>query len=90
MWANSHVPLKYTCRSACFMGDVLGGGLVGGWGGAVFRCLGLCVCVCFFRGVAEQDGVRLSEPYYAGLSLSSVLGWVIRSERWALWPPLSK
>lgn len=76
MWANSHVPLKYTCRSACFMGDVLGGGAVGGWG-----------CVCFFRGVAEQDGVRLSEPYYAGLSLSSVLGWVIRSERWALRPP---
>lgn len=25
MWANSHVPLKYTCRSTCFIGDSLGG-----------------------------------------------------------------
>lgn len=40
MWANSHVPLKYTCSSACFIGDSLGVGR-----GAVLCCLGWC----FFR-----------------------------------------
>ena len=38
----------------------------------------------FFRGVGEEDGVRSSESYYVGLSISSVLQWVIRSESWAL------
>lgn len=72
MWANSRVPLKYTCRAACFMGDALGGQFSVGF---------------FSWGVAEQDGLRLSESYYAGLSLSSELRWVIRSESWALWLP---
>lgn len=75
MWANSHGPLKNTCRSACFMGDALGGQFSAAW------------VLFFFRGVAEQDGVRLSKSYYAELSLSSVLQWVIRSESWALWLP---